>query len=868
MSVQKKTLIAIITAGFCLTTASASVGEYGLMDFLHPLTILMAFFLLCSNLPELGPHKLSTFFIGLGLLCLSLVEFLRFVNIYVLGVEAYTPLLRFIYILPSFFFAINETIFFHNKLAGRRHDMSYIYTNSFNLSVIGMIIIYRLFMIVVGRISDFWQLLYMIIMFFGVYVFVMCFQTFYIVGWKQMYRGTLLITGSMLLYEVLDISYIFKLAIGVEPDNIFIDILYLILEILMALGVTIQTEKHYVFEFLKREHNEKTIRRTVIASIVFTLVTILFVFAGLLRGADATYIIIVLMANIIMSYLLYVGELRAHENEKLEEMVRLKTRELTMTNMQLVTAKSAAEEASKAKSEFLANMSHEIRTPINAILGMNELILREAIDPTLRKYAFNIQRAGNALLNQINDILDFSKIEAGKMELVNDGYNLALLLADMMEMIGSSAKVKGLAFITDVNESVPHVLYGDSVRISQIIVNLLTNAVKYTREGSVTLAVDFKRADDENIDLSVSVKDTGIGIKKEDIAKLFDPFERVDEIRNKTIEGTGLGMNIVRRLLAMMGSELKVESEYGKGSSFSFVIRQKVLDWEPMGAFTQTVEKITEKAANYHSMFSAPDVKVLLVDDTEMNLMVAIGLLKSTGVAIDTASDGKQALSMTTKREYDILLIDHRMPVMDGMEMIARLRADRYNPNYRKPCVVLTANAVAGAKASYIEAGFDDYLVKPVNGARLEAMLLKYLPPEKVEEGVALVNTQAKMDPDLAALEETGYFNVHEGIEFAGSVEMYRKVLSFFNETIEAKSEEIRRYYEAGDWEDYQTKVHALKSSAKTVGAEELSNRARALELAAKDEDYDYIREHTGSVLTFYGSYRKKIRDWSSSNEV
>ncbi len=860
MSVRKKTLFAAMIAGLCITASAASVGEYELMEFLHPATILLAFLLLCSNLRRLGPHKASTFYIGLGFLCLIAAESARFINRWLLHTAPYTPLIRLIYVLPSVFFAINETIFFHKKLSGRSRDLSYVYTNSFCFSMIGMIAFCRAFLIAVGGIRDYTQLAFLIIMFFGVYVAVMCLQTFFIIGKAQMFRETLLITGAMFFYELLDIRYLFVLAISREPDRIFLDIVYLLLVVLMAAGVTIQTEKGYEFEFLKREHNEKTIRRTIIVSLAIITAAVLLALTGAIHGTDASYIVIVLMANLIMSYLLYVGELREQENEKLEQMVQMKTRELTVANVQLLTAKAAAEDASKAKSDFHANMSHEIRTPINAILGMNELLLREITDPLQRKYAFNIQRAGKALLSQVNDILDFSRIEAGKMELVNDEYDLAMTLGDIAGLISSRAAQKGLSFVTDINETIPHALYGDSVRISQVITNLLTNAVKYTREGHVILQVNYQKADAEHIDLHVAVKDTGIGIKEADIAKIFHPFERVDEIRNKTIEGTGLGMNIVLRLLAMMDSGLDVESEYGKGSVFSFSIRQKVLNWEPLGAVSLAAEEQAEKPTVYHSAFFAPDAKLLLVDDTEMNLMVVKGLLQNTGLSIDTAADGKQALSMTEKKEYDILMIDHRMPVMDGMEMIEKLRANRYNPNSAKPCVVLTANAVAGAKDDYLAAGFDDYLVKPVNGSRLELTLRKYLPPEKVKETDQSAAAPVDMEPDLAALEENGYLNVREGIEYAGSMGMYRRLLHLFVDTLDEKSEEIRTHYEKANWPDYQTKVHALKSSAKIMGAEELSNRARALELAAKDKDYDYIREHTGDVLAFYKSYREKIR--------
>ncbi|MBR1627851.1 MAG: response regulator, partial [Lachnospiraceae bacterium] len=474
----------------------------------------------------------------------------------------------------------------------------------------------------------------------------------------------------------------------------------------------------------------------------------------------------------------------------------------------------------------------------------------------------------------INDVLDFSKIEAGKMELVPDEYDLTLLIMDMVSMMRSRAVEKGLTLDVLVDETMPHVLYGDHVRIRQVILNLLTNAIKYTKEGGAVLSVNYEIKNENEIYLKVSVKDTGIGIREEDIKELFSAFKRIDEVRNRTIEGTGLGMNIVQNLLELMGSEPVVESVYGEGSTFSFSVLQKVLNWEPIGDFASTVNEVIDKEEGYQVLFTAPEAHILLVDDTEMNLMVIKGLLKKTLIQIDTASDGKQGLSMSESKEYDLLLVDHRMPVMDGVLMMKALRASTENPNREKPCIALTANAVAGAREEYLSVGFDDYLVKPVDGKRLEQVLMDYLPPEKVHEGADTgtdrsdegdvsdeeISEGPKETDILNRFEEKGFLDVKEGIEYAGSAEMYLQVLKFFVKTIDDRSEEIRAFYEEGDWTDFTTKVHALKSSARTIGAAELSNRARALELAAKDGDLVYIREHTGEVLAFYGSYKEKLK--------
>ncbi len=580
----------------------------------------------------------------------------------------------------------------------------------------------------------------------------------------------------------------------------------------------------------------------------------------------AIFMVLVVMVMALAFFLLITSQ-RVREGEALQR------------------AKKAAEEANRAKSDFLANMSHEIRTPINTILGMDEMLLRECTDPTQRRYAANIQRAGNTLLAQINDVLDFSKIEAGKMELFPDEYDLANVIIDMVTILSSRAVEKGLTFNVDVEQEMPHILYGDSMRIRQVIINLLTNAIKYTKEGGVVLSVQCEKTGEEEILLKVAVEDTGIGIKEEDLHKLFSAFERIDEVRNRTIEGTGLGMNIVWKLLHLMGTSPEVESVYGEGSKFSFAVRQKVVDWEPIGDIDKAMQDIGDEGETSRNTFTAPDAKILLVDDTEMNLMVVKGLLKRTQVAIDTASDGKQALSLTEKREYDCLLIDHRMPVMDGIEMLVALRGAEDNANAKKPCIALTANAVAGAREEYLAAGFDDYLVKPVNGKRLEEMLLKFLPPEKVDKGERAEaqpagqtgsfeqeqNPSDKSDSSggsiLDVFEERGYLDTKEGIEYAGSEEMYMTVLKFFFQTITAKSDEIRGYYDAGDWENFQTKVHALKSSAKVIGAQELSDRARSLELACKDKDMTYIEEHTGDVLAYFGSYKEKLKVLGESSD-
>ena len=392
-----------------------------------------------------------------------------------------------------------------------------------------------------------------------------------------------------------------------------------------------------------------------------------------------------------------------------------------------------AQRANKAKSDFLANMSHDIRTPINAVLGMNEMVLRESGDENIIAYSENIRTAGNTLLGLINDILDFSKIESGKLDLIPVDYDLASVLNDLVNMIQTRADAKGLALRLEIDENIPKLLHGDEIRIKQIITNILTNAVKYTEKGSVTFSMGFEHIPDDvtGIMLKVAISDTGIGIRQEDIPKLFTEFERIEESRNRSIEGTELGMNITQRLLALMGSSLDVQSEYGKGSVFSFAVKQQVVKWEPVGDYEEAFRRSVAGRKKYRERFTAPDANILVIDDTPMNLQVFKSLLKATLVRIDTAESGDEGLALARKNRYDIIFIDHMMPHKDGIETLEELKAgDGINSD--TPTVCLTANAISGAREQYLAAGFDDYLTKPIESEKLERMIMEYLPGEKL----------------------------------------------------------------------------------------------------------------------------------------
>ncbi len=519
--------------------------------------------------------------------------------------------------------------------------------------------------------------------------------------------------------------------------------------------------------------------------------------------------------------------------------------------------------ASEAKSAFLSNMSHEIRTPINAILGMNEMILRESNENNVLSYAGNVKTAGQTLLGIVNDILDFSRIESGKLTIVPVEYDLSVVLNDLVNMVKTRAEEKGLTLYTDFDENIPKHLYGDEIRIKQAITNILTNAVKYTEKGSVTFRVSFNRVTDEpdQILLYISVKDSGIGIKEEDLQKIFSEFERLELQRNRSIEGTGLGMNITKHILDLMGSTLQVESIYGFGSTFSFSLKQKVMNWDPMGDYRISVEKPAEEQTRYRAKFSAPDAHVLVVDDNPMNLMVFKSLLSKTKLKIDTAGSGEEALRLTANAPYDMIFLDHMMPDKDGIETLHEIKQQADNPNRNTPYVCLTANAISGAREQYLAEGFDDYLSKPINPEKLEEMLIKHLPEDKLEEADAEEELQPEEEfpEELAPIRDFPLIDIDEGIKNSGSVTAYLSLLKIFFNSIDDTSLALEKYNADEDYHNFTIRIHALKSSARIIGATELGEDAQLLENAGKSGDTDYIHSHFGSFLEKYRSLRDPL---------
>ncbi len=397
---------------------------------------------------------------------------------------------------------------------------------------------------------------------------------------------------------------------------------------------------------------------------------------------------------------------------------------------QNINYKLKAEAANRAKSDFLANMSHEIRTPINAILGNDELILRESQEKDVLDYAKNIKNSSKSLLALINDILDFSKIESGKQDIIPADYKPATLFSDCYNLVAMRATEKNLMFTAEIDSQIPSVLLGDEVRIRQICANLLTNAVKYTKSGFIHFRAKAERTSQDQVNLMIEVQDSGMGISKENLEHIFDSFLRVDEKKNKNIEGTGLGLAITKQLVKLMQGQISVESALGKGTSFRVSLPQKIISQEPIGAYR--VGEV-QSEPQYKEGFHAPNGKVLVVDDVAMNLKVFVGLLKRTQIKIDTAGSGAECLKLIEKNKYNIIFLDHMMPEMDGIETFATMRTMDNNMNRTTPVIMLTANAIEGAKAEYLSAGFADYLSKPIHSDQLEQMIVKYLPKELIE---------------------------------------------------------------------------------------------------------------------------------------
>lgn len=524
-------------------------------------------------------------------------------------------------------------------------------------------------------------------------------------------------------------------------------------------------------------------------------------------------------------------------------------------------SKEEAESANTAKSRFLANISHEIRTPINTIMGMNEMIMRE--DPTnvpkgyfmsVMNYAFDIRNASESLLGLINDLLDISKIESGKMHLVEREYDTQELLRSIVSMIRIKATEKALSFDVVIDEILPKRMYGDAEKIKQVVLNLLTNAVKYTSVGGFSLNVSMEERNDKEAVIRISVKDTGMGIKKEDMDKLFTAYERLDEEQNSGIQGTGLGLDISRKFAELMGGNIFCDSIYGEGSEFIFILSQKIVDATPLGIFIEHDE--SKASGPYVPKFIAPDADVLVVDDNPMNLSVIKGLLKATKVFVTTSESGADAIDKVKDGDFDVVLLDHMMPGLDGIETLAKIR--EIKPNL--PVYALTANSVSGEEF-YKSKGFNGYLAKPVDIETLESTLMKHIAENKMEKSESVDQTEelTELPDEMLWIYEVGGISVREGIKNSGGISSYLFGLDLFLDTIDENSRIINDAYEEGNIRLFTIKVHALKSSARIIGALGLAGLAEKMEEAGNNNDIVYIDGNKEKLMNEYVSFKEKL---------
>ena len=548
--------------------------------------------------------------------------------------------------------------------------------------------------------------------------------------------------------------------------------------------------------------------------------------------------------------------------DKLYKQAAINNDDLLEKTLQAKKAEKQAQTATEAKSNFLANMSHEIRTPINTIMGMDEMILRETSEKVVEEYALDIKTASQNLLSLINDILDITKIESGKMGIVKGEYAFMSLMHDVLNNITLRAREKNLELKLNIASNIPCNMLGDDIRIKQVLTNIITNAVKYTQEGYTEITVTCEKSFGQYVDLTFKVKDTGIGIKPEDIKRMFESFERLEVNRNRNIEGAGLGMTITQNLLKMMGSSLEVESTYGEGSTFYFTLTQEVVNSEPIGDFEQKLKQLTANY-EYSTSFEAPNATFLIVDDNTMNRKVFVALLKDSKVKIKEAASGAECLQLIKQQHFDMIFLDHMMPGMDGVETFKAMATLEGNKCLGTPVIALTANAIAGAKDRYLTMGFHGFLSKPVVPAQLEKMIRDFLPQSLLEyhepdaKDEARKNRTKKIElPDIEGI-DWDYALLH----FPDSNMVYQTAIDFYD-SIGFERDELLRYYNNLDesiLEDYRIKVHGIKSMSNTIGATSLGGVAKLLEYASRDGDIERVRIMTPILIEELDSMQSRL---------
>jgi len=514
-----------------------------------------------------------------------------------------------------------------------------------------------------------------------------------------------------------------------------------------------------------------------------------------------------------------------------------------------------AENANRAKSDFLANMSHEIRTPMNAIIGLSELIIEESLGRKIYDYACNIKSAAMNLLSIINDILDLSKVESGKMKLVEGNYYLQLLIQDTVNLVRLVAMQKGLQMKLDVDNTLPCQLYGDEGKIRQILINLLNNAIKFTKNGHVCLKVEGAPADSDYESLRFTVEDTGIGIKKEDLASIFNAFEQVDMRKNRSSEGSGLGLAITKNLAELMQGDVQVESEYGRGTRFIVTIRQKITDRRTIAEMPMTRHSVQKKDTRE---FKCTNYHVLVADDNAINRKIASEMISRYGISVDQADSGKAAITLAKEHAYDMIFMDHMMPEMDGIEA-AKLILAEYKDAANAPIMIaLTANAIQGAREMYISNGFHDFLSKPFERSQLHAILNQWIPKNKKQYLDEEKKESPLTDKDLAGLTIPGVDTASAARRY-GSIESYLSLLELFRIDGIRKTALLEKLINEEDIANYTIEVHGLKSAAANIGADALSELARQHEEAGKSSNTVYIKENIGSLLDCYSKILAEI---------